>query len=342
MGIETILISDGDGWKNFKGDINIVYKNKSINIFSKILRHFEKYYTFKKIFNNINLRSTDIILIANPHFIPLYKFKDTINFLISKTKNIFLSAIGTDWIYVSYSSKLKYWPYMNDIFIKFKYFLLYKRRDLYLLRIIRRIIPSLYDYSMPYKLSPFQTKVSTTLPLPFDSKDIHIKKQKVNQKIIIFHGIIRRKFKGSEIIEKALNKIQLEFPNDLEIIVKGNMKFSEYEKFLDSIDILVDQCKSYSYGMNTLYALSKGKIVLTGFHKLSKKDLNVNFDTPFLIGISPSEHKIYEELKKIIITAKKDPKFLIKMNKLAKNYVNEIHSLQKISKLYLDTLNAKI
>ncbi len=279
-------------------------------------------------------------MIANPHFIPLYKYKNTINFLFSKTKNIYLTAIGTDWIYVKYSSFFDYWPHMDDIFIKLKYMMMYRHRDLYLLKFIKCIIPSLYDYAEPYRLSPFKNKLSSTIPLPFETNFSLSKNINLKPKIVIFHGIIRRKFKGSQIIEKALNRVKVEFPNDVEIIIKGKMSFTKYHKFLDSIDILVDQCKSYSYGMNTLYALSKGKIVLTGFHELSKKELNIDYKTPFLIGISPSEDIIYEEIKKVILAAKIDKNYLYNMAKLSIKYVKEVHSAYKISKRYLDVLKA--
>ena len=74
--------------------------------------------------------------------------------------------------------------------------------------------------------------------------------------------------KGTRFIESAFKKLENSKFHNHEFVIKGQLPLKQYLKEIESSTIIVDQCFSRSYGMNALYAMSLGKVVLSGAEKV--------------------------------------------------------------------------
>lgn len=155
-------------------------------------------------------------------------------------------------------------------------------------------------------------------------------------KLYIFHPLNREIFKGSKVIISALKIIEKKYPNLVKIIVKGKVPFNEFMDLLNTSDIVVDQCKSYSYGMTALIGLHKGKILLSGVENETIMDLKIPPKMTFLINILPDESNIVSTIEGVVQNFINDSSFLQKNAILATNFVKEFHDTNLISLKYID------
>jgi hypothetical protein len=338
-GFSTVLISDGDAWKKFPNDINLKYKYIRENFIHKALLQFEKFFLISKVLKNLSLESDDIILIANPIFIPLFGYHHVINFIASRTKNIYLSAMGDDWHYLKFGSRLRYWPYMGQPNILFRR-LLYKARDLKLIKTVKKIIPNLYDYYNSYQFGKYSNKLVDSIPFPMSIPKNLQCYQKNRKKLYIFHPINRELFKGSSFIIKALNIIKERYESSVEIIVKGQVSINDFIKILEESDIVIDQCKSYSYGMTALFAMLKGKIVLSGFEKESIHHLHLPENLSFIQNITPNVENIVNALENLINKFLNERTFLEKNCQDSIDFVTKFHNAEDIALKYIKVFNS--
>ena len=66
------------------------------------------------------------------------------------------------------------------------------------------IIPSLYEYSIGYSNI---SKLNKVIPFPINTDSIKYNENKLNGKIVFFHGINDELLKGTAFIRKALEKL---------------------------------------------------------------------------------------------------------------------------------------
>ena len=142
------------------------------------------------------------------------------------------------------------------------------------------------------------SKVNRAIPLPITIEDKIVIKPCVGRKIIIFHGITRPEFKGTQFILEAMNRLKEEMPERVECISRGGMPYDEYVRLFDRIDILVDQTYGNGWGMNAIMGAMKGKCVLTPCGKENAENMGIP-DIPF-IKISPDSEQIYASLKELV------------------------------------------
>ena len=75
------------------------------------------------------------------------------------------------------------------------------------------------------------------------------------------------------------------YPHDLELIIKGRMPLRDY-LIMAKANIVIDQTSTYSLGVNGVYALAMGKVVLGGAEPESLKRLGVE-ESP-VINVEPN------------------------------------------------------
>ena len=104
------------------------------------------------------------------------------------------------------------------------------------------------------------------------------------------------------------------------------MSFSSYLDYITSVDIVVDQINTYSYGMNALLALSYGKVVLSGCEPECLTALNIS-SSP-IINLKPNINHIYNTLKTLLASS---PEQLNELSSQSKRYVQKHHDCTKIA-----------
>ena len=116
-------------------------------------------------------------------------------------------------------------------------------------------------------------------------------------------------------------------PNDVEIIIDGKMPLREYLELLKSVNILVDQCKEHCYGLNALYAMAGGRIVLGGATENSLNEYGLDSCPVFHIG--PDVNQIVEQLENVISKRSEFEELGYNSRKFVENFHNHINIAQQ-------------
>jgi hypothetical protein len=296
LGIDVKIAGFEDGYKKIPIDINFSsHPNKYMDFFSKRIN---------PIVTALNKDGYENIQLINPtvfqyRFFPSKKF---LNLIRKNFPKFHMLSTGTDYYNMKYGMEsLRYNPYDDylkyDLKKKTNPFFIQKKKDMtdYIIHNVDKIIPVIYEYSEPYK---FTNKLTECVPIPINSNKIEYSRNIIRGKIIIFHGLSRPGFKGTKYIKEAMDIIQERYPKEVRCIIKGGLPLSEYLSLLRKSNIVIDQCNSYSWGMNALYALAQGKIVLSGNEQEACIALNLK-KSP-IINIKPSVSNIVFELESLI------------------------------------------
>ncbi len=341
-GTEVTLISNGDGWKKIAGsNLNLIsyfkINNKPVNKVERIIIGLKNRNKIKKFIKEKN-KEYDIIFLINTgmifttfldYFRVTFSVKD-LKKILKENGKIYLSACGDDYFYLTKSKKiLKYFPY-DSISNKIINFFLKKEKKVH--NYVEGVIPISYDYAIGYKNSDYfrENKVLKTIPLPINTAQIQYNENKIKEKIVIFHGVSREEFKGSYYIKEAMERIKKKYGEKVEIIIKERMPLIEYEKVLEKANIIIDQCKFYGYGMNAIYSMAMGKVVLSGNELENQEELNLK-SIP-VINIRPDIEDIEKKIEYLI----ENPNLVSKLGKESREFIEKIHATEIIAKKYLE------
>ncbi|WP_172380557.1 hypothetical protein [Vibrio sp. Vb339] len=312
-GIQSDVFSViGDGWKDIQGDFSIRNGNKAAKLL-QLLKFIPR------------ILSYDHILVVNPIFMD-FKYLGPLILFLARMKGIKLHLLccGDDYEFVKQgkAGRLGEWPYIDIELPSKQYYSTFSDRIIHRLvaRSVVNIIPTMYDYAEAWRLSNYSCKVRSTVPLACDGEPIECIKITKN-KLTIMHGINRPGFKGSEKIINALNRLKSEYPNRVNIVLPEKLPLVEYLKVMKDVDIAIDQTKGNSYGMNAIYSMFNGQIVLAPANK--KFDGDVGIKNNPLVKIFNCESNIYNNLEDLI---KKENSELDKIKVKSISYACELHS----------------
>lgn len=336
LGVDCYLAANGDVWKKIDGADFSLFKDSSNSMFGKIWQRI-----IMPLFCKKPLYGYDYVQLIDPKIYNSYINKIMIKRIIKHNKKVFVSVPGACFsLYNAYKKGLLgYYIFDDNPKLSIQYEckshiskLKYKQEK-YIYSHVDAIIPIMYEYAVGVR---HLKNCKRTIPLPFDCTSIECVPNKASDKIVIMHGIIREKDKGTDIIRKALEIIQKRYGDMVEIVYDGKMPLSDYLEKLKTINVLVDQCKEHCYGMNALYAMAEGRIVLGGASDNSLKEFGLN-SCP-VIHIEPNVEQIVEQLEYVI--SQKD-NFEI-MGKKARDFVEQFHDCKKIAQEYLDVWSETI
>ncbi|HGS4678908.1 TPA: hypothetical protein ACMDOI_003026 [Vibrio cholerae] len=293
LGHEAAVFSpNGDGWKKLDSDFGLSAQSK-LGKLKELLKYIPVFLKF------------DAVYIMNPSFFS-FKLLGPLILLLFKMKGIklFLLCCGDDVEYIraGESGIIKKFVFSGVGYPLPNYFKTITEKTINYLcaKSAYKIIPTMYDYEIPWKMSHFGYKVTDVVPLACNIDNIQkIKPTDINL-IKIMHGINRRDVKGTDVILAALKRIENEFSNVV-IYTPEKLSQSEYLKLFSEIDISIDQCKCHSYGMNAIYAMLHGHVVLAPADE--KHCASFNIAKSPIVSISNDEEDIYQKLKDLILTA---------------------------------------
>ena len=190
------------------------------------------------------------------------------------------------------------------------------------------LIPILYEYEISYENCK---KRLNTIPLPINTKKIEYKENILGSKLVIFHGLSRYGFKGTRHVEDAFEELGKKYPNDLELIIDGQMPLADYLNVLRKSNVVIDQVNSYSVAMNGLYSLAMGKIVIGGAEPEGLKSIGVPHSP--VINVKPSKASIIGAVEELL-----DNRSLIPQRGLeGREFVEDFHCHLKIAEKFVET-----
>lgn len=325
-GHDVSLISRGDGWKK------IVENNKQF--FSSNKKRFIRiaHSIFLQLKNINKIRNFDVVQLICPNIFGGleigYNYK-MLNIIKNNNNKMFLTVAGDHYYIYKISQNLEYSYFKllpkNNKYTKKSYI----KNNNKIINLVDGIIPTTYTYAEAYRNHP---KLLNTIPFPINVEKVKYIPQKIeNNKLKIFHGLNREQMKGTKYIRAAMEKIKEKYPKDVDIIIDGKMPLEKYLKVLEEANIVVDQAYSYEYGMNALYSLAMGKVVLSGNEPECGKEFGRD-DIP-VINIKPSVEDIYNKLEKLVLNKKSVEEIGYKSRK----FVEDFHDYKKVAKQYLET-----
>lgn len=169
------------------------------------------------------------------------------------------------------------------------------------------------------------------MPLPVDLGEIPWSPSSYsgNRKVKIIHTPSRSGFKGTTAISKAI-EILSSHRNDFEFSIISGLSFNDYIKAVSEADVIIDQVWSQSPGMNALWLLGMGKIVLSGNTILAQEYMTEYKESP-IIDASPIPHILANTISNVI-----DNKEQFKeQSERGISYLRKHHDYMKVADRYL-------
>ena len=324
LGHEAVVASNRDGFKRISVDISL--DSELPSIFGKLERKLKPLLSLNK------MKGFDVAQLMNPFiFHPKY-FPSRFFYQKIKDHNnkFFMLAAGGDAYFLRYArQKLEYSP--PDELIK-GYQSYKSQSDLdfnqWIIEKVSGVIPIMYEYEVGYASVPNRLP---TIPIPINIDKIPYEENKVRKKLVVFHGLNRYEFKGTRHVEEAFEVLARKYPNDLELVIDGKMPLNDYLAVMRRTNVVIDQTYSYSCGMNAIYALAMGKVVLGGAEPESLISLGVD-STP-VINLKPNAQSIIEKIEQLL---EKRNQFE-QLGYESRKFAEEVHDYKKIAQQYIDT-----
>lgn len=329
QGHDVTIAALGDSWKNISRDIDLdSSKSKYLAAIERRVNVFTKLY---------NLKGYDIVQFVNPFclfYLPILS-KILIKRLKKNNGKLFMLAAGTDSFYLKYGpDRMEYSP-IED-YLKFDY---KKTKHKYESRryfnfndwfadYVDGIIPIMYEYEVCYK---DKENLLPCIPIPMNIDSIKYQANKVDDKIFIFHGLNRYGFKGTKYVEQAFEILKEKHGEKVELLIEGKMPLETYLSVMKRAHIIIDQTSSFSNGVNAIYALAMGKVVLGGGEEKSLASLDMT-STP-VFNIKPNSDSIVKQIDYLI--SNHDQFDMLSRN--SREHVERYHDYDDVAKLYVES-----
>lgn len=288
LGHEVFLANTGDGKRNFNSDYNWE-KNRRGNI-GKVFSIFD-------LWNNKNLlKGYDVVQLICPYFVPtIFLNKQFVRYIIKNNQKVFWVACGTGNLID------KYWNENNQFrcgiydfhtkeaqnkgvlqnYEKSEYI----KYEEWFIEHIDGIIPVMFEYAQPFRR---QHKNLGAIPFPVNTEKIKYKENHVYEKVVFYHGITRP-VKGTKYICEAFEKMSKKYKTEAEFICNKQLPYDQYMKLISSTNVVIDQTNSFSTGLNGLFSMAQGKILMGGAEPESINELGYSFCPIINIKSNPDQ-----------------------------------------------------
>ena len=349
LGHHVTVLSNGDFWKNYPRDIDLVRKPGKLGG----IMYLMKLYTIVH-----KLRGYDIVQLINPMFLELKaeRIFPIYQYLRKHNKKVILGGFGMDYYWVSVCCKdkpLRYSDFNMGNQLRTNTDALKERKDWLgtekgrLNQMIAEdcdgIITGLYEYWACYQ--PGFPQKTTFIPFPIKPKLItsgngnsytnaenhQVIPLDIPKKVKLFIGInkSRSEYKGTDIMLKAAQAIAKKYPDKAELRIAESIPFAEYVKMMNGSDAILDQLYSYTPSMNPLEAMARGIICIGGGEPENYEIIHEDKLRP-IINVLPNYESVYQELEHLVLHPELVP--LLKQQSI--EYINKHHDYIKVAKRY--------
>lgn len=330
-GHEVVLAASNDFFKAFPSDINLGHGS---NIYTYNARRF-----LKPFFNLDKFVGYDIVHIINFYIFPRFPALNLffVKFLKKNNGLVTLSGAGDDPFFVKFSQvTMRYNPITPHELYDRNGKPYYMRKSSHcsamhrFMTHIDGVIPIMYEYYSSFCAAGYSAKTCKPIPIPIDCKKISFSDNFLrNDKLVFFHGLNRKGFKGTFLIEKCFDSIKKRYPRDVECIIDGKMSFDNYIKLISKVNVVLDQVFSYSLAMNSLYSMAQGKVVCGGAEHESS--ILYGGRLPPVFNLTPNVEDIISVIEKII-----DSKNNMKdMSEASRAFVERYHAPSVVAEKYV-------
>ena len=339
MNHEVTVASDGDGFKNYPRNVDLTRKGsgvlETISCMFSIIRKFSRF------------KGYDVVQIINPCFTTLNVRVNQYLFhkLKKNNKKVFLGAFGDDSYSVRALVENKTFKY-SEFFVggqptdleynkKLVATWLDSPRDVANREIAATsdgIAACLYEYYKSYE--PYFADKLAYIPLPVNTSLVeYIPINDVPKRVNFFIGINkdRSEFKGTDIMEHALNRLAADYPDEVTVTRVESVGYDEYKRLMSASHVVLDQLYSYTPAMNALLAMAQGK-VLVGGGEPEMYDLMGEQENHPIVNVYPTEEDVYKKLEWIVKNKSEIPR----LSADGRRFVETHHDYEKVAGRYVD------
>lgn len=327
LGHQVKLVAGSDGYKKLAVDVSLDAR------FSGTFGKAER--VIRSLLAARSIQGQDVVQLVNPIIFPQGAGLNQrlIRQLQLHNEKLVLSACGDDNFFVSRGSQqMRYSPIPDAL--RYDYQLpkhpydnpVNRAWNEELAQQVDCIIPVMYEYELAYRSF---TNSGACIPLPINCNSIHFEPLTPTKKLVVFHGLNRYGFKGTLYVEKAFDILASRYPDQLELVIKGGMPLKDYLALMRQTHVVIDQVNSYSCGMNALYAMAMGKIVIGGAEPESLQALGINASP--VVNVVPEVQSIVTAVESIL-QQKKDIEAWGVRSRL---FVEQVHSHTSVAERYL-------
>ncbi len=335
LGHEATVLSNGDFWKDYPRDIDLVRKPGhwgGLTYMARLAALLPR------------LRGYDIVQLINPLFLELKaeRMGSIYDYLRRHNKKMVMGAFGMDWYWVNCC--------VNDKLLRYSDFNIGDRlRDDAEAMLYRRewtgtaketlnkkiaadcdaIVAGLYEYWVSYH--PTFPEKTTFIPYPIKMPDAAPIQWRQGEKVKVFIGINRERsaYKGTDIMLRAAQEVQRRHPDKMELRIAESVPYAQYCEMMDGSDMILDQLYSYTPSMNPLLAMSKGIVCVGGGEPENYEILGEQTLRP-IVNVLPNEASVTAQIEAIVL----HPEQLPGLQRDSAAYVRKHHDYMKVAAAY--------
>lgn len=337
LGHEVTVASNGDFWKDYPRDIDLARmpgKLGGLRLLAKVYRLLPSWHGY------------DVVQLVAPMFLELKaeRIRPIYRYLRRHNKKMVLCALGMDyyWVHECITRKpLRYSDFNISDQLRTDPIALRDSRDWLdtpkgrlnqeIAHDCDAIVATPYENYACYQ--PLFPEKTAFIPFPIASKGtiapIDTIAPKAPLKLFIGISRARSQYKGTDIMLRAAEDVQKQYPDKLEIRKAEGVPFAEYQRLMDGSDAIMDQLYSYTPAMNALLAMSKGIIVIGGGEPESYEILGEKELRP-IVNVQPNYDSVRHELEQLVL----HPERIVTLKQQSVEYVNRHHDYLKVARQY--------
>ena len=325
LGHQVTVASNGDFWKDYPRDIDLSRRPGKLGGISLMAR----------------LGGFDIVQLINPMFLELKaaRIAPVYRYLRRHNRAMVMGAMGMDYYWVSECTRnmpLRYSDFNLGHQLRTDECALREQHDWIgtdkerLNRLIATdsdaIVAGLYEYHVCYE--PHFPHKLHYIPLPVKSQPAQ---PAMHTPLRVFIGISRGRsqYKGTDIMLRAAEDVAARHPEDMQLVKVEGVPFDSYRQLMEGSDILLDQLYSYTPSMNTLLAMSKGIVCLSGGEPEGYAILNEDRLRP-IVNVLPTYQSVVDKLEELLA----HPERLPRLKAESIEFVGRHHDYLRVAKQY--------
>ena len=352
-GHEVLLISDGDGWKDYPRDVDLCRTKEgpvgSLMYLSKLATLLPK------------LRGYDVVQIVNPIFLDVKARWNRWVFDYLKRNNGILSVgcFGDDYYVISRMQDDKYLAY-TDFYAAGKVIdhEVNRRRiaawtkgpkaalTQYVMQHADCLVPCLYEYWKVYDTPEFHSRLRY-IPLPLDvstpSLRAPLARPEVSNlsnlsnpsspvRILFASQKLRGQMKGTDQLEPLFDRLAQEFPEAIDLCKIESVPFEQYQRLVAEADVVVDQLYSFTPAMGALESMAQGKVVISGYEPEYQQFIDGPQESG-IINLRPFDDAHNYEVLRTTLT---DQNKIARLQSSSQAFVRKYHNADDVARQFVE------
>ena len=354
-GHEVLLVSDGDGWKDYPRDVDLRRTKEgpvgSLMYLSKLATLLPK------------LRGYDVVQIINPIFLDVKARWNRWVFDYLKKNNgiVSVGCFGDDYYVISRMQDDKYLSY-TDFYAagrKIDHEVNRRRIDAwmqgpkaeltqYVMRQADCLVPCLYEYWKVYDTPAFHARLRY-IPLPIDlrqccpptpsnpstsSNSSNPSNPSTPSKLRILFASQKQRgqMKGTDQLEPLFDRLAKEYPDTITLCKVESVPFEQYQQLVAEADVVVDQLYSFTPAMGALQSMSQGKVVISGYEAEYRQFIDGPVDSG-IINLRPFDDAHNYEILRTMLT---DRKKIAQLQEGSRAFVRRYHDADDVARQFVE------